>query len=133
MKIKFGVLRAQVLRFKFCRNHYHKLNDKYLRYKYQRYKYLINKASIKSEKCHHSIRVDAHIYFFKRRDVWQRLAITAKALKRSAELLLLNLLCVQFMKEEELSAFHASNRKDPHYFWKFLCAWENGVSCMLQM
>ena len=54
------------------------------------------------------------------------LAIMAKALKRSAKLLLRSLLCIRFMKEEELSASHASNRKDAQYFQKLSGAWGKG-------
>ena len=87
---------------------------------FKMHKYLINKESIKSEKCYHLIRVDAHIYFFKTR------IVRDLALKRSAKLLLRSLLCIRFMKEEELSASHASNRKDAQYFQKLSGAWGKG-------
>ena len=58
---------------------------------------------------------------FKLRIVRPCLAIKTKAINRFVELLLRSL-CIPYMKEKELSAFHGSNRKDAQYNKiSFLC------------
>ena len=51
------------------------------------------------------------------------LATTAKALNRSVEIVLHSLWCIRFVKEKDLSAFHASSRKDAQNLQKYWGAW----------
>ena len=94
---------------------------------YKRCKYLINKASKESHRSHHSMRLDAHIgtayICFKIRTISPCLAIIAKVRNRSVEMLLLGLLCIWFIKENDLSGFQNANRKNAQYLQKFSTDW----------
>ena len=64
-----------------------------------------------------------HILFLKLEPSGHELATMAKALNRSVEIVLQSLWCIRFVKEKDLSAFHASSRKDVQNLQKYWGAW----------
>ena len=64
-----------------------------------------------------------HILFLKLEPSGHELATTEKALNRSVEIVLQSLWCIRFVKEKDLSAFHASSRKDVQNLQKYWGAW----------
>ena len=90
---------------------------------YTRCKYLINKAPIENEKCHYPVGMGVHILFLKLKPSGHELATMAKALNRSVKIVLQSLWCIRFVKEKDLSAFHASSRKDAQNLQKCWGDW----------
>ena len=60
-----------------------------------------------------------YILFLKLEPSGHELATTAKGLNRSVEIVLRSLWCIRFVKEKDLSAFHASSWKDAQNLQKY--------------